>query len=76
LVEFTGPKDQCQGSHHGEIEVGKGEEKEGKGAHAGAERKKRETKMSGVYGEEPLGEGQPHPGLESSGWRLGMTGRD
>jgi hypothetical protein len=32
--------------------------------------RKRETKMFGLYREEPLGEGQPSPGMESS--RLGV----
>lgn len=61
--EFTGPKDQGQGSHHRERGSGGGKrrrEKEKKGNLHRERRKERgQTKMSALYREEPLGEGQP-----------------
>lgn len=39
----------------------------------GEEGRERERKMSGSYGEEPLGEGKPAPGLKSSGQRVGYA---
>jgi hypothetical protein len=40
-------------------------------------RKRRKHKMSGLYKEESLGEGQPSPlGWKVQGWGKGISGRD
>jgi len=58
------------------------EEKERKregeeGRNGGRERAMQNGKMSGLYREEPLKEGQAHPlGWEVQGWGQGMPGRD
>jgi hypothetical protein len=69
--EFTGPNDQNQGSSHGERGRGEGEREKAVNAQSEEKKKRREgeTKMSGLYREQPLGERQPRCGLESS--RLG-----
>jgi len=53
--EFSGPN-WDQGSRSRERSVGEGEKREG-GSHTEMRRRERETKMSGLYREEPLGEG-------------------
>ena len=56
--EFTGPKDLGQGSHRGE-KKGVGEGRGYRKREGERKRESRETKMSGLYREEPLKEGPP-----------------
>lgn len=51
--EFTGPKEGDQGSCHWEGDRGEGKRNR--------ERERRETKMSGLYRKELLGERKPNP---------------
>ena len=76
MGEFSGPKERGQGSHHGE-RLGRGKRKRER-VHKQREKRRRrgrgESKMSGLYREESLGEGQPSPGLESSPLGAGYGG--
>ena len=62
MGKFTSPKDSGQGSRHEKGERGEGKRKR---AHRESEKEKKEkkreeTKMSDLYREEPLREGQPN----------------
>jgi hypothetical protein len=75
LGEFTGPKDQGQGSHHGSW----GREIKRKGKHAerkGKEKKRERPKYLHYIGKILWEKGSPASGLESSGLAQDMPGRD
>ena len=65
--EFTGTRDWGQRSCHAKEKRGKGEEKERVHLQREGEKREEETKMFGLYREEPWGNGSPAPELKHSG---------
>ena len=77
MGEFSGPKDQDQGSCNGKGR--RGQEERGRRGCACVDRERRgeRPKLSGLYREELLGGRAAQPlGWKVQGWGQGMPGRD
>jgi hypothetical protein len=74
VCEFTGPKDQGQGSCHREAGVGEREREKERRGHTCRERREEERQKCLDYiGKSLWGKGSLAPGLESSGLGVGYT---